>query len=91
MNVRFRRLNKKTPAPAKPEMKAAPLLDLPPQIIIDDWLKRERRKKQDETDGQRQRIKLPVPGSEPLTEVPDKQEEPWEIIIDLNNPDNLVN
>ncbi len=88
MNVRFRRLNKKAPASAKPEIKAAPLIELPPQIIIDDWLRREREKRKQQKDESERQIRLPL--DRPLPPRPEISE-PHEIIIDLNNPDNLVN
>lgn len=84
------RLNNKAPAPAKSAIKAAPLLDLPPQIIIDDWLKRdrERRKPQEEKE-QRIRIPLDMPHRKPRDQPGIR--EPEEIIIDLNKPANTLN
>jgi hypothetical protein len=86
MNTRFKRLNNKTntpPAP-KPQIKAAPFVDLPPMIIIDDWLKREREKKKPK-DEPEQQIRLPL--DMPLPPKPRQDSdirEPEEIIIDLN-------
>lgn len=82
MNVRFRRLNK------APAVKAAPALNLPNQVIIEEWLKRDRQRREREQEEKRPRIRAPA--HSPLQQ-PEKKEEPKEIWIDINEPDNSVN
>jgi hypothetical protein len=86
MNVRFRRLNK---PPAK---KASPDLHLPNQVIIDDWLKRDRQRREREAEEKKPRIRVPAhsPQQQP-DQKEDKIEEPKEIRINIIDPDNDVN
>lgn len=82
MNVRFMRLNK------QPAKKASPALQLPHPVIIDDWLKRDRERREREADEKRPRIRAPEHAPQKR---PENKEEPKEIIIDINEPDNAVN
>ncbi len=81
MNVRFRRLNK------QPAQKAAPTLHMPHQVIIEEWLKRDRQRREREKEDKRPRIRAPAHSPQQQ----EKKEEPGEIKIDINNPDNDVN
>lgn len=83
MNVRFKRLN-------KPEKAiACPSLHLPNPVVIDDWLKRDRAKRERQKEDQRPRIRLPatLPDTLPQEKEPDR----GEVIIDINPSDDLVN
>lgn len=83
MNVRFKRLN-------KPEKAiACPSLYLPNPVVIDDWLKRDKAKRERKKEDQRPRIRLPA--SLPDTLPVEKEPDGGEIIIDINPRDEHVN
>ena len=83
MNVRFRRLN------TQPAKKASSSLQLPHQVIIDDWLRRDRQRRQQEQDDKRPRKEIPTRSPEQPKEAP--VEEPTEIRINIITPDSDSN
>jgi hypothetical protein len=82
MNARFKRLNK------PPAVQAAPVVEMPHPVIIEEWLRRDRQRREREDDAKRPRIRAPEHSPQMP---PQKKEEPKEIRIDITDPDNTVN
>jgi hypothetical protein len=93
MNSRFRRLRKNPSRPDAP-LKTMPFAPLVDPAMIDDWLRRDRQRKDEKWKRGRPEVRLPL--QMPFDQPPEDKRESGDstikpTIIDIKNPDNAVN